>query len=96
MPNLAAPMGRPRILAELREEGFHVGKKRVARLMIHAGLAGRCRRRSRWTTFANPEARALNLLTRNFGPKNLTLDSTWAGDITYVRTREGWATEWRR
>ena len=58
--------------------------------MIHAGLAGRCRRRSRWTTFADPEARALNLLARNFGPENLTLDTTWAGDITYVRTREGW------
>jgi putative transposase len=83
--------GAPRILDELREQGFHVGKKRVARLMIHAGLAGRCRRRSRRTTFADPEARALNLLARNFGPDNLVLDTTWAGDITYVRTWEGWA-----
>ena len=83
--------GAPRILYELREEGWHVGKKRVARLMTQAGLAGRCRRRSRRTTFADPEARALNLLARNFGPENLSLDTTWAGDITYVRTREGWA-----
>jgi transposase InsO family protein len=83
--------GAPRILDELREEGFHVGKKRVARLMIQAGLAGRCRRRSRRTTFADPEAKALNVLARNFGPENLTLDTTWAGDITYVRTWEGWA-----
>ncbi len=83
--------GAPRILDELREEGFHVGKKRVARLMIQAGLAGRCRRRSRRTTFADPEAKALNMLARNFGPQNLVLDTTWAGDITYVRTWEGWA-----
>ena len=83
--------GAPRILDELREEGFHMGKERVARLMIQAGLAGRWRRRSRRTTFADPEARALNLLTRNFGPENLTLDTTWAGDVTYVRTWEGWA-----
>ncbi len=83
--------GAPRILDELREEGLHVGKKRVARLMIQAGLAGRCRRRSRRTTFADPEAKALNLLARNFGPENLTLDTTWAGDVTYVRTWEGWA-----
>ena len=83
--------GAPRILYELREEGWHVGKKRVARLMTQAGLAGRCRRRSRRTTFADPEARALNLLARNFGPENLSLDTTWAGDITYVRTWEGWA-----
>lgn len=68
-----------------------MGKKRVARLMTQAGLAGRCRRRSRRTTFADPEARALNLLARNFGPENLSLDTTWAGDITYVRTWEGWA-----
>jgi len=83
--------GAPRILDELREQGLHVGKKRVARLMIQAGLTGRCRRRSRRTTFADPEAKALNLLARNFGPENLTLDTTWAGDITYVRTWEGWA-----
>ena len=83
--------GAPRILDELREEGVHVGKKRVARLMIQAGLAGRCRRRSRRTTFADPEAKALNLLARQFGPQNLALDTTWAGDITYVRTWEGWA-----
>jgi putative transposase len=83
--------GAPRILDELREEGFHVSKKRVARLMTQAGLAGRCRRRYRRTTFADPEARALNILARNFGPQNLTLDTTWAGDITYVRTWEGWA-----
>jgi putative transposase len=83
--------GAPRILYELREEGWHVGKKRVARLMTQAGLAGRCRRRSRRTTFADPEARVLNLLARNFGPENLSLDTTWAGDITYVRTWEGWA-----
>lgn len=78
--------GAPRILDELREEGVHVGKKRVARLMIQAGLAGRCRRRSRRTTFADPEAKALNVLARQFGPQKLALDTTWAGDITYVRT----------
>jgi transposase InsO family protein len=83
--------GAPRILDELREQGWHVGKKRVARLMIAAGLAGRCRRRSRRTTFADPETKAMNLLARHFGPQNLTIDTTWAGDITYVRTWEGWA-----
>jgi transposase InsO family protein len=83
--------GAPRILDELREQGWHVGKKRVARLMVTAGLAGRCRRRRRRTTFADPEARAMNLLARHFGPENLTVDTTWAGDITYVRTWEGWA-----
>jgi transposase InsO family protein len=83
--------GAPRILDELREQGWHVGKKRVARLMVAAGLAGRCRRRSRRTTFSDPETKAMNLLGRHFGPQNLVIDTTWAGDITYVRTWEGWA-----
>ena len=68
-----------------------MSKKRVARLMVAAGLAGRCRRRRRRTTFPDPEAKAVNLLARHFGPENLTVDTTWAGDITYVRTWEGWA-----
>jgi transposase InsO family protein len=33
----------------------------------------------------------MNLLARHFGPENLTVDTTWAGDISYVRTWEGWA-----
>ncbi len=34
--------GAPRVHAELRATGPRVGKKRVARLMRIAGLAGRC------------------------------------------------------
>lgn len=83
--------GAPRILDELREQGWHVGKKRVARLMVAAGLAGRCRRRTRRTTFSDPETKAMNLLARHFGPENLAVDTVWAGDITYIRTWEGWA-----
>jgi putative transposase len=83
--------GAPRVHDELRHLGWHVGKKRVARLMVSAGLAGRCRRRSRRTTFSDPETKAMNLLQRHFGPESLELDTTWAGDITYVRTWEGWA-----
>jgi transposase InsO family protein len=76
---------------ELAHQGVHVGRNRVARLMVAAGLVGRCRRRTR-TTIADPETRAMNLLARAFGPENLTLDTVWAGDITYVRTWEGWLT----
>ena len=83
--------GAPRVHAELAEQGTHVGKKRVARLMVLAGLAGRCRRRTRRTTISDPETRAMNLLARAFGPEGLALDTAWAGDITYVRTWEGWA-----
>jgi putative transposase len=39
--------GAPRVHAELAAQGAHVGRKRVARLMVKAGFMGRCRRRTR-------------------------------------------------
>jgi putative transposase len=83
--------GAPRVHRELRERGVHVGKKRVARLMAQAGLVGRCRRRWRKTTIADPGAQAaVDLIRREFGP-GVELDRRWCGDITYIRTWEGWA-----
>jgi transposase InsO family protein len=84
--------GAPRIHAQLRREGIHCGKKRVARLMVGAGLAGRCPRRWRTTTIADPgaEARAVDLIKRVFGP-DVALDTRWCGDVTYIWTWEGWA-----
>lgn len=84
--------GTPRIHAHLRREGICCGKKRVARLMVRAGLAGRCPRRWRKTTIADPDAetRAVDLIKRIFGP-DTALDTRWCGDVTYIRTWEGWA-----
>ena len=46
----AAPTGAPRIHAELAAKGTYIGRKRVARLMTQAGLAGVSRRRFVTTT----------------------------------------------
>jgi transposase InsO family protein len=32
----------------------------------------------------------VDLLRRRFAPRQLALNEAWAGDITYVRTWEGW------
>ena len=40
-----ATYGAPRIHAELKAQGIHVGRKRVARLMREAGLHGASRRK---------------------------------------------------
>jgi transposase InsO family protein len=84
--------GAPRIHVELRRAGFHVSKKRVARLMTKAGLAGRCKKRWRKTTIADPDAEtaAIDLIRRHFGP-GTDLDTRYVGDITYITTWEGWA-----
>lgn len=84
--------GSPRVHRQLVREGLSCGRKRVARLMRLSGLAGRSRRRFRPTTVADPEAQGLapDLLKRAFQPQARGLDQAWVGDITYLRTGEGW------
>jgi putative transposase len=82
--------GAPRVHAELRATGTCVGRKRVARLMRSAGLAGRCPKRFRRTTIPAivPAAEPPDLVRRDF--KRAGPDRLWVSDITYVRTWEGW------
>jgi putative transposase len=80
--------GVPRLHAELAAQGVHVGRKRVARLMRHAGLAGVCRRKRVFTTVRDKDARLSDdLVQRRFtatGP-----DQLWVADITYIPTWAG-------
>ena len=81
--------GSPRILKELRDRGVRCGRKRVARLMKEERLRPKKARRFRRTTIAVPEhPKAENVLDRQFSVESP--DSVWAGDITYLWTREGW------
>ena len=83
--------GAPRVHAQLQRDGMCVGARRVARLMRERGLAGRCRRRSQRTTIPDPRDPAtVDLLQRHFEAAALGLNQAWCGDITYVRTWEGW------
>jgi transposase InsO family protein len=84
--------GSPRVHAQLRAGGQACGRKRVARLMRHHGIVGRCKRRFRRTTIADPEAdtTAVDLVNRAFGPGTIEIDTLWCSDITYIRTWEGW------
>jgi putative transposase len=84
--------GSPRIHRALRkDEGVACGKRRVARLMRTAGLEGRCKKRWRTTTIADPAAeQARDLIQRDFSPCPGT-NRRYAGDITYISTWQGWA-----
>jgi putative transposase len=85
-----ATYGAPRIHAELRlEHGIRVGRKRVARLMKAAGIAG-VRPRKRWkTTIRIPGVTpATDLVERDFRPPSP--NALWVADVTYLRTGEGW------
>ena len=84
--------GSPRVQMELRALGVPVGKHRVARLMREAGVLARPRRAFRVTTQSgHAEPVAANHVARRFAPaQHPRLDCTWAADITYIPTREGW------
>ena len=80
--------GAPRVHAELKAQGRALGKKRVARLMRAAGIAGVSRRRGVVTTRRDPNARpAPDLVDRNFTAT--CVDQLWVADITYIPTLAG-------
>ena len=83
--------GAPRVHGQLHRDGVACGRKRVARLMAQSGLAGRRTRRRKQTTIADPTAQpvATDLVQRAFTPTR-ALNRVWVGDITYLRTWEGW------
>lgn len=80
--------GAPRIHAELLEEGTKVSRKRIARLMKAAGLAGVSRRKWTVTTQRDRSARpAPDLVDRNFVADKA--NARWVADITYIPTWTG-------
>jgi putative transposase len=80
--------GRPRIHAELIEEGIRVSGKRVARLMRERSIHGASRRPTVITTRRDRDARpAPDLVDRRFVAD--APDQLWVADITYIPTWSG-------
>ena len=81
--------GSPTIYGVLREKGFRVNHKRIARLMRQVGLQAKVLRRFKRTTSPCKDREAApNLLNQNFhtsGPNRV-----WLSDITFIDTEEGW------
>lgn len=82
--------GSPRILMALRKKGARHGRARVCRIMQQEGLCGRRKGRYRvQTTDSNHDQPiAPNLLAQ--APKASAPNQIWVGDITYIKTPEGW------
>src|SRR5690606_4605171 len=81
--------GSPRITETLNKLGTKVSRPRVARLMKKEGIRSITRKRYRVTTdSAHRYPLAENLLNRDFSAG--ALSQKWVGDMTYIRTKEGW------
>ena len=81
--------GAPRVHAELKADGLSVGRKRIARLMRAAGIAGVSRRRSApiTTRQAIDHHPASDLVRRNFMVERP--NALWVADITFLPTLAG-------
>lgn len=81
--------GSPRITARLQQQGYRVGHNRVARLMKENQLQAKSKRKRVYTTDSrHSRPIADNVLNRQF--QVLEPNQVWAGDLTYIQTREGW------
>ena len=82
-------LGSRELTKKLREEGFTIGRYRTRTLMRKLNLKVRQRTQYRVTTQRkHSDAVADNLLNQNFNP--VAVNEVWAGDITYLKTNEGW------
>jgi transposase InsO family protein len=79
--------GSPRVTVELCKRGRVVNHKRVERLMRVHDIVGHTPKKRTVTTIPYAAHRIPDLVKRDFSPDGL--DATWAGDITYIRTWEG-------
>lgn len=82
-------LGSREMMKKLRKEGYRIGRYKVRNLMKNLGLIVTQRVAYKVTTKRKDgDAVADNLLNQNFNPTGP--NEIWAGDVTYLRTGEGW------
>ena len=82
-------LGYRELKKRLCKEGFKVSEYGVKKLMAKLGLIVTQRVAYKVTTKRkHSDAVADNLLNQNFNP--IASNQIWAGDVTYLRTGEGW------
>jgi len=81
--------GAPRILADLRDDGEQISRKTVAKTMCRLGLRGISPKKWRTTTVTDAsDSYPGDAVKRTWDTG--VLNTVWVGDITYLRTWEGW------
>jgi len=81
--------GRRRMKKALASEGFHLGQFKIARLMKEAGVIANVPKKPHYYPSGKQMPNIPNLLQRKFNPE--TTNTHWVGDITYIRSHQGWS-----
>jgi putative transposase len=81
--------GSRRMAQALQQQGYAIGRHRARSLMREAQPAVARRRTHRYRRAEGEALVAPNRLERQFEPG--AINRVWAGDITYIRTRQGWS-----
>jgi len=82
-------LGSRELAKKLREEGLSISRERTRKLMQKLGLVVKQRIAYKVTTKRkHGDQVADNLLNQNFN--SVAVNKVWAGDITYLKTAEGW------
>ena len=83
-----ATYGSRRMQVELNAQGFAVGRYKVRSLMQALQLKAKRPKQHRYPIAGKPSQIAPNSLNRQFNPSDT--NTHWTGDITYIRTNQGW------
>jgi len=82
-------LGSRQMMKNLRKEGFNIGRYKVMSMMRQLGLYVKQRTAYKITTMRkHSHSVADNILNQQFNPR--APNQIWAGDVTYLRTAEGW------
>ena len=82
--------GKRRMLKALRNNGFQLGITKTASLMKKAHIVAKNpKKKHHYPDSGEVHDKAPNVLKRQFNPD--TVNTHWVGDITYIRTHQGWS-----
>jgi len=82
--------GKRRMLKVLRQHGHQLGIYKTATLMKKAHVVAiNPKKKHHYPDSGEVHDKAPNVLKRQFNPG--TINTHWVGDITYIRTHQGWS-----
>ncbi len=81
--------GKRRLVIDLKKASFKIGVFKTARLMKTWGLVAKRPKKTHYYVMGKEQPTTPHLLKRAFNPTDL--NTRWVGDITYIRSHQGWS-----